>query len=457
MANSFGVDLAQQLADSVRDAIKGYLARHNVNFGLGTNTVINAISALVFFLSAVPFIFFNTLFLGAATIAGVFLSGFDDARKENQPAINRVIAGALSEVLSIDISADDLPAGGDAAAQIQRAIAIGGKLTDLLESTFGGTPDASSNQAAKAARAFAGFSINAAVGSALIGIIAEIESLGFFKQFHELGDDVIQSLGLGRMMRRVWGPMFDALIIKPYTLYLNAKYTPNHLTAGEVMTAFNSGRLDESTMTGYMAQLGYSAAYIAELRMQHVPKLSEREVDALIRWGDLPADRGLEVLIGQGLPSGVAANKLMALEREESDAAVKAYLGELFTLAKDRYITSDTFLSLLDRQPLHESTKQVWRNRIGLWLDSPHKRLSIGEIIYLLERHQLTDEYIDTWATNEGYSQDDVFMLQAYSDIKALEYEDAQKKKAAAAAAKAAKAAAKGQPPAPPPPPPPGG
>lgn len=419
--------------------------------GLGVRSIANAAAALVASVATMAMAIFIGLFDVATVIATLFLEGFDEGRKANQTALNGLIAAALSDLLSIEVDPSDLPAGGDQAAQIQRAVAIGGKLHELLEGAFGGSPGPTDDPGAKGARAFSGFLINAATGSALLGIIGEMESLGFFKEWHLLGEDILQSLGLSRLSRRALGPLVDTLIVKPYTRYLAEKYTPDHLSVPQVLTAFNAGRMDESTMQKNLARLGFNESYIVELQAQHIPKLSLADVDAMVRWGKWTREAGVQQLRDQGWPAQHAEDMLTAMELQRADSVARAYAEEIFSLARDRHLDPVVYGTLLDRLPLHETEKQQRRDRLGVWLDTAHKRLSIGEVIYLLERNQLTEAYVQQWAIDSGYSQDDAFLLGLYVDLKDLEYEAKQKAKAAreaAAAAKKAKAGGGGAPPA---------
>jgi hypothetical protein len=80
-----------------------------------------------------------------------------------------------------------------------------------------------------------------------------------------------------------------------------------------------------------------------------------------------------------------------------------------------------------------------------VWLDAPHKRLTFAQILTLMEHNIVTLDYLQRWAEDQGYSQEDQQNLELLFAIKDLDFEAKQK----AAAAKAAKSS--GQiPPAPP-------
>jgi hypothetical protein len=434
----FGTKVAVDAGSKVKEAITSMLAGKD-GAGLGVRTIANVAATIVAIMGMIVMAAFSAVFRIATVIGTIFLEGFEAGRLANQDTMNAMAAALLSDLLGIEVDGSDIPKGGSAGQQIQRAEAIGGKFIDLIEGALGGQPGDGGNAGAKAARAFSGFNISSAIGAGMIGVITEIESLGFLKEWGELGEGVIRTLGLSRLSRRALAPLVNALITSPYTRFMNEKYRPEHLTVPEVLRAMLSGRMDESTATGHLAALGYSDDYITELRIQGQPAFSPVEVDTLVRWGKIDRTEGLRMLRQQGWPDESADLKLTAIEAARADGQVAAYAEELFQMARDRFIDSATYTTLIDRLPISEDEKQRRADRLGIWLEAPHKRLSLSEILFLLEHLQLNDGDLHTWAINSGFSEDDAFTLETWASLKVLDFD----KKQAAADARAKLAAAK--------------
>lgn len=439
------LDQAVENAKFTRDAIQGFL-QETIGVTIVSQFIANFVAGLVLAGGVLSTAIIGGVFRVAPLIATAFLEFLGTARKDNQDQFNEVIAAAMSDLFSVELSADDIPPGGDTAAQTERAAVIGGKFLDLLETEFTGGAGPGGIDGAKAARAMAGFNINFSVGSAFIAILTEIESLGFFKEFRTIGEDMAQNLGLGRLLRTAIKPLIDNLIAKPYDRELRAKYRQDSISEAQLIHGFNAGRLDESTVRQRLAEKGLPDDFISELMAQLAPALKEHELYELIRAGEMDQDTAQGLAKAAGVPDLVAARRLRVIQLQRTDAERRAYLDEVLTLAKERFIDPDTFSNLLDREKLPDEEAQFWRNRLGVYLDSEHRRLTFAQIEKLLLNSQLTTSDLETWATAAGYKPEDEFNLETIVNIDAAKKAAAVKKAAAAAAAAAAKAAKKNPP-----------
>jgi hypothetical protein len=419
------------------------------NLGIGTagsdritTLLVNAIAAVV---SAIPSVIqwiFSSIFGAAAAIATLWLGLVDTGVTDNREALNKVIAAALTEMLGVQIDPSDFQSDNVGGITPQELAPLGAKIMDVLESSFAPSGDVTPDSGAAAARAFLGFNVNLATRAGLLGLITELESLGFFKGFQDFGEDIVNSLGLGRLMRSAFRPMIKATITDPYTRSMNAKYRQTQLSPAEIFKAGFRDKFSDAEVQQHLAEHGYTDDFIAELQAQHDGQPGASEIELLIRFGVLDLTEGIKALQATGVSEDFATQKIQALQFARVERVETAYAGALLSAAQQRFITLDTFNSEMDKLHLVDAERQGYQNQLGLFLETPHKRLSLAQLIYLLERNQVTEEQIETWAQAEGYSADDMFTLQVYADEKDLEYETAQAAKAAAAKAKAAKAAA---------------
>jgi hypothetical protein len=443
-ATQGAVDAGEQVRSAIYTWLTGIIGD-----GITARTISNFFGAVIGALPAMVMWAFGSVFQVAAALVAVFLDGVTSVRQQSQASINEVIAAALTDIMGVQISASQLPSTFGSGGNIVEFQAIGRTVLSAMTQELGGSPASSPGPGELGAQRFLGRGLSFSVNAAMLSVVAELSSLGFIKEFKEVGEEIQANIGFGRLMRQALHPLINSLITLPYTRETNATYRPHQLSLGEYMTAFNAGRLDDTTTSTQLSQLGFSDAYIAELKLQHAPKLAVHQVDALIRWGKVTADQGLAMLVAQGWPQAHAQNELDSLHLAEADKQEQAYAGEILGLAKQRQIDSPTFSTLLQRLHLSAEAQQGYLNRLGVYLDSNTKRLSLGEMLYLSEKSLLTLDQMDTWIASEGYNADTAAMLELYVTSKELDYQQAQQIKVDKAKAAAAAAKAKGNPPPP--------
>ncbi|SRR6266481_1944329 len=326
-------EAATRAGSQVRKAILGFLNKES-EVGLVSRTVANLAGALIAMSAVLVIGLFGVLFRIASVIAEIFLTGIEAARRDNQDSLNGVVAASMSDLLSVEVDPADIPSGGTPRQQLDRAVAIGSKLHDLLLFEFGGGSGPSGVDGEKAARAFTGFNINFSVSAAILSIVTEIESLGFLKEWREVGEEMAQNLGLGRLHRSALKPLIDTLIVKPYTRELNERYRQDLLTDQQYVNAVQRGTIDLAAARQALAQKGFSEAYVDELMEQLLPRLTPQDVDVLVSLGKITPFDGLKSLTGQGWSPTFAQNKLDAIAGKELIAQERAYADELLTLVK---------------------------------------------------------------------------------------------------------------------------
>ena len=351
----------------------------------------------------------------------------------------QIAAQVMGEFLGVDIDPGTIAPGQGPAAAAQRASTVGSAFLSMLTQSMQGTGPIDPEDGEANAKRFVGYGINFGATNALMSIIAELVSDEHLTQLHELGDGVARDIGIGRLVRQAIMPLVHVAIAQPYTRFVNAKYRGKELSVGEYTLGLNSRRLAERDVDRSLAELGYSDEYVTELKLQHAPKLTLHEVDALLRWGKLDQAGAIAALVAQGWPEDHAQQKLDALHLLQADREELAYAAELLKLGQDRMVDQETFASLLGRLHLSDEEKQGLANRLGVYLDSHHKPLALAELVFLQERNLITGEEVTAWTQQQGYSPSDAAMIDLYVTEKTLEYEEAQKAKAAKAAAAAAK------------------
>jgi len=450
---AFGDDqikFARQSADSTYDAVLGFFGDKG-SPGATAHLVAGILAALVLCASLIVTVVLGLIFRVGSQVAALFLNTLEEVRHDNQDALNTAIAAALSDLLSIPIDASSIPAGGDAQQQLDRARAVGTLLHELLETEFGGGNGPEGVDGQLAARAFSGFNINFNTGAAILSLLGEMGSLGYFKEFREVGELVAQGLSLGRLHRQALKPLIDALIVHPYTRQLGTKYRQTRLTAAQYIQANIAGRLTGTDIHTHLAEYGYTDDDITLLQDLLQQRPDTGTLARLERAGRITRDAAAGMLTIQGYTPADADGIMLAQQLARDEQLQGQYIHDAYTLARDRHMTEAEFQGVLDSITMPESEKQIWAQRLSLHLLHPTKRISLAQLVFLGERSQITDAEVDAWIEAEGYDAQDAALISLYVLGKELDKSaaDALKAKKAADAAQKAKdkavaAAAKG-------------
>lgn len=452
------IKFARKAADQTHAAVLGFFGDKGQPGATATITA-TVLAALVLVLAVMLTVALGVIFRIGAQVAALFLETMEEARHDNQDALNSLIAASMSDLLSVEVTAEDIPKGGDAAAQLDRARVIGGKLHDLLIAEFGGNAGPEGVDGEKAARAFSGFNINFNTSAAFLSIITEIESLGYFKQFREIGEMMAQGLGLGRLHRAALRPLVDHLITQPYGRQLGARYRQTRLTPAQYVFAAMANKLDSVALHDHLAEAGYRDDDIPTLIDLLSKKLGAGDLAQLERAGRTTREAAITALSLQGYSPADADGVMLAQQLGRDEGIHGQYVHDAFNLARQRHMSEAEFQGVLDAITMPESEKQLWAQRLSLHLLHPTKRIGLAQLVFLGERNQITDAEVDAWVEAEGYDAVDAGLIHLYVlgkefDRAAAEKAkaDKAKKAAEAAAAKAAAAAAKAKPPGNPPP-----
>lgn len=394
---------------------------------------------------------FVVMFIPAAFIQGVLWMGtkfavtvlgtITKARTENARDFNEVIAAALSELLGVEISPDQFSNGQGPQGINQRVESIGHALHDLLRSEFVTSGPITPEDGRRNAEKFSGFAINFATGSAFVSILTEAVSIGFLKQFRELGVETAQALGLGRLQRAAMMPLIRNAIQQPYDLYFRAQLRPDRLSESQLINALRAGNVTEDQARQQLAEKGYRDQDIDILIDQLSLKVTSTELARLLRYNVIEQQTALDGLKTQGMTQEDAANLLKSIDLSRADSQVSGMLSDLESARLAGFIDQDQLVGLVNDLPLGPEEIKMFMRKVGRQLEAPRKTITLAQVKAGIIAGIVDFDYLDTWLRNAGYSDQDNLIL-TYEIILALATAE---EKAAAKAKKAAQLQAKGQ------------
>lgn len=375
-----------------------------------------------------------------ATLTIDMLELVDDTRKTLNPTLVAISTAVLNELLGTDYSVDPGSAPGSGEDPVQNAEVVGGLLHDRLLEEFRGEGDVTPESGRTAARRMSGFLINFGVATAFISILGETLSFGKFEQLRELGVEVARNLGLGRLNRQAMKPLVDIMIATPYKWWFNQQFHPSQFSISQVINPFAQQLMAVEDIFTAADLDGFSHDKVEKLIELHSKRLTVDDAELLLRWGiwDQPF---AEDYIGKlGFPGGLSPYLTRISQIKRNDTRVNKLIDAAETAVLDGHILLDEFSALLDTLPLAPGEKQLIIATVQYKAKVPHVHLTFAQLTKAFEDAMIDDSELRDRIARQGYSPDDVDILEVQVLLAQAKLADAAKAKAAAAAKKAAKA-----------------
>lgn len=360
-------------------------------------------------------------------------------RQDAAPELAEVAGAVMGEFLGFEVTPDKFSAEQGIEGNIQRANVLGSALHDLLTHEFTKGEQVTPESGAAAARTFSGYNINFAAQNAIMALFFDMASIHQAEEIRELGVEVAQNLGLGRLHRSAMKPLIDNLIVHPYTKFMNAKYQQQSLSVQQLCQGYLAGDIDRPYLTQQLLYAGYPEPLHSTLIGFYTPQLTVQEVWAIVKTGEVTADEGINMLRRNGWSDTFARNKMAAFVAEIQLRQETKVLSTLEGLVRDRFMDTDTFLLELRKLHLYDDDIELIRRDVGYTLEYRHKHLTLAEVLYLVDRNLITENDVDEWMAEIGFNDKDRLTMSLYFASKELDYEaQVQAKKDAAAKKKAA-------------------
>jgi hypothetical protein len=395
---------AQTAAQNLHDTLYSLFSNWNAP-GWLAEMVASSMGGIVFCIAFVVLMIMQAVIAIGSWMAGAFLELLGTAKEENSEDLNNLLAETVNEMLGTNLDGGDLSSGSGQGASMDSNQAIGDAILGIFEGTFGGGGPVTPDQGAANARKFAGFGVNFATSQGFLSILAEAASIGFLKEFHELPDGLMQSLGLSRLQRLALQPLIQNAITKPYTKWCQAQYRPNVLSEGQLVKALHAGIMDQGDVTAALQQLGWPDALIDFVLTDFETKLGLSDLELLLLNGDVTQDQVVDNLTLTGMPEDQALLQLKAADL----SSAKAQQASLLSWAEDAYvngfITETQWNSILSNVMISDLEEQNLRARIGWKMETPRHQLTFADLKDALVANILPYETLDTWFTQNGYDQ----------------------------------------------------
>jgi hypothetical protein len=379
-------------------------------------------------------------------IASAGLNFIDAFREELDPQVARLAVQSLNEILGTEFTTDHLPSGSDITAHIARAGAIGGFFHKQLISEFSPAVNGVAQPTANSAERFTGMIVNFGMATAILGLAGELGSLGLFKDFRLLGEQISSGLGLSRLHRLAMRPLLTTAVATPYQWYLNQLWHPTQFKAAEIANPFAQTLLPADQIAAALDLEGYSPEKIAELIKLHQKRLTIEDVEILKRWGYWDETVTHQYIVNLGWPEELADTVGRIPELRRIDGRITKLIDTLESNVDQGHMAIDDALAIIKTLAVTPDELAIIQATMITKTKVPHKSLTLTEIENAFNTGLFTIDDVTARLTQAGFIGDDLNTLVMLILLKFAEQQEAKKVAQFVWEQKVAKAKAKGLP-----------
>lgn len=360
----------------------------------------------------------------------------DAVEKNAAPELLKAAAAGLSDYFGIDITPEELSVRGGTDKRRQVSDKIGKFVMQQMFGEFDRPGELTPKQGHENAERLLGFNLSTALEGWMSGILSSSVLTKLFPNWADLDEVVAQNLGLGRLNRRILGPLLDATIVIPWRWDINKRLRPRFFSETQALRALFRGEISDEDYFEALARIGWSREKAATLKVVNARLLEKEDITKAIELGIMTEDEAKEQFRSLGYPPDLAE----VMQRLAIDDRIRTLNNAIESTARDmfrdREIDEVEFRRLLD-----VSGRSILETDIMIGLAfierSRPRRMTRG----LMER-ALRDDFIDlgayrSYLVQEGYAPDDVVLLEQMAlqrkfdqEEKEREREDARKAKA---------------------------
>lgn len=318
------------------------------------------------------------IYTGLAGKLGIIVAkGIIEAEERNDETYATLAAVAVEDLLGVRVNTSAFIGSKTRDKRTTVASSIGEAIITSLFGADGGSVIRSIEPGDAQAKKYLGVMVQLSIEGWLSGWTAELAGLGELETFGELDDILAQTLGFGRLSRRVLSPFVDVYISTPVEWKLNKAYRPTLLATAEAVRQFHRGRWTREQLTEELARRGYSEDRIEALVNAGAKFLSVGDLGDLVREKLWTRAQAITHLQDNGYSATTAAT-LLELERIHR-----------FGAFRERYVATNT--AAFVRGDIDETDWRVHVNTMGLDPDEVDFQFKIAERERELQRKRLSE------------------------------------------------------------------
>lgn len=232
----------------------------------------------------------------------------DEFESTAGPAIEAAAAAALSDYFGTTISVGQISRGRSPGQRFAFAQNLGAFILEQMFGAFDFPGQITPELGRENAERILGFNVSTTLESWLGKVVSSTPLTRWIPNWADLDDVMQQTLGLGRINRRIMGPLLKTLVADPFAWDLNRTFTPQLFNAGQLVRLVNRKAIDEGTYFEQMSWHGFDQAKAANMRLL-LSRLPEKEdIAKMLELGIITPERTQAIFEGLGFtPTGAEA------------------------------------------------------------------------------------------------------------------------------------------------------
>jgi hypothetical protein len=344
----------------------------------------------------------------AARLATIFMQ----VKDAGDPAYNALAEVAIKDLLDVDVRIGSTNVASAAAQHAQAVKNIGEGILKAMFGDYTGASPKNLEPSAGAAEKFASIMTRLSFEGWMSGWLMELIGVGQLEKFGELDDKLAQTLGLGRLSRRVLAPPLSILIETPFTWLLNRTYRPSLLGSAELIRQYLRGTCTRERLFYELSLAGFKDGDIEGLLATHQQFFSVGELLLLNEWEVWDDGECVQHLRDQGYSEDMAKAAMQLARSQKIDAYKRQQAAVAGAAFEARDIEEQQFRRVLDDLGLPDYERDWIFRTWGLRREFKVKDLTLSDVEAAVKRGILSINDYRALCLKLGYSLADARTLE---------------------------------------------
>lgn len=390
-----------------------------------------ALDVITKLVAAILGVLIRSIGILGAWLANIWVKG----EQQSDTAFAAAASVALEDLLDVKVPPSAFVGHGSGTGRDGAATQIGAVVMKSLFGEFGGQATGELKPSSKGAEQFISLMVKMSLEDWIQGWTMEAYSLGWMEKWGELGDNLSNTLGLGRLARQALSPIADVVMSTPLEWQVNKTYRPRLLSTAQAIRAFRAGKITQEEFREELARQGWTDRRMDALMIESTRELGVSDLDLLVSAGAWSKEAAVEHLQQAGWSPELAQVLMNIAEYKRTDQYRRSYAQVAADAFATRSIDQEEFLKILQGADLDEQEARWIHLVAGLKRELRVPELTESELEQaVLDGLRDLDDYRG-YLLRKGFTPQDV-QTKELMLIKRVQGIDAARRAKEAAAAK---------------------
>lgn len=346
----------------------------------------------------------------------------DEFEQTAGPEIEKAAAVALSDFFGVSISAAQISRGRSPGQRFAFAENLGSFVLEQMFGAFdvpgGITPDSGREGAER----MLGFNIGSTIEAWLGSVVAATPLTRWIPNWADLDEIMMQALGLGRMNRRIMGPLLKVLVADPFLWDLNRTFTPALHGTADLVRLVNRRIISEADFFEKMSWHGFDQDKATQLRLTRSRLPEKEDIAKMLELGIIDAGKTQEIFEGLGFTESGAEAMVAVTEDDRIRNINNAVESTATAMFRDREIDEAEYNVVLGKAGRSPAEIELLVG-LGRVQRSRPRALPRGVLEKAFREGFIPIGRLREYYETEGFSLDDRVLLEEMAAVDRLEAE----------------------------------